>query len=114
MKIYYPGVRKAQVNRQIKAKRLRAAARQEWKCFWCGCLMCRVHGCPQQLTIDHRIPKHNGGTLRAGNYVAACFKCNSERHPEMNQFPKSKSPIVASSGETKSESPFAKLKELVK
>jgi 5-methylcytosine-specific restriction endonuclease McrA len=77
-------------------------------------MMCRVVGCPQQVTLDHVIPKHNGGTLQPGNYVAACQRCNSERHPEMNALPKTAGPIVASTGEVQSESPFAKLKELVK
>jgi len=113
MKFFDEGLRRAQIGRTVKAKRLRAAIKQEWKCYWCGCLMCRVKGCPQQVTIDHKIPRHNGGTLRPGNYVAACFKCNSERHPEMNRFPKSAGVVVATSGEVQSESPFAKLKELI-
>lgn len=98
----------------IRAKRRRAAEQQDWKCFWCGCMMCRVHGCPQQATLDHIVPKHNGGTLRPGNFVAACHRCNSERHPEMNALKVSPSPVVATTGEVQTESPFAKLKELVR
>jgi len=114
MKFLDEETKRVQIGRQIRAKRLRAAEKQNWKCHWCGIAMCRVKGCPQQVTIDHVIPRHNGGTLRPGNFVAACFKCNSERHPELNRLPYHENPVVATTGEVQSESPFAKLKELVK
>jgi hypothetical protein len=96
----------------IRVRRSRAADKQNWHCHWCGVSMCRVHGCPNQVTLDHMVPKHNGGTLRHG-YVAACAKCNNERHPEVNHMKKQPNNLVATTGEPETESPFAKLKGLI-
>jgi 5-methylcytosine-specific restriction endonuclease McrA len=93
-----------------KLKRLRAAEKQNWQCHWCGHMMCRVDGCQHRVTLDHVVPRHNGGTLRPGNFVAACFKCNSERHPEVNRMKKRSTNLVATTGEPPTESPFAVLK----
>jgi HNH endonuclease len=96
----------------MRVARRRAAERQKWKCYWCGLHMCRKHNCPMQVTIDHVIPVCDGGPGRPGNLVAACRKCNSERHPEFNEVKRENvqgSGLVASSGEVQSESPFAKL-----
>jgi HNH endonuclease len=94
----------------IKAKRRKAAAQQNWRCYWCQQLMCEIQNCPHQATLDHLIPKHQGGTLKPGNYVAACRKCNSERHPDLNRT-KGNGALFATSGEVHT-SPFEKLKGL--
>jgi hypothetical protein len=96
----------------IKSKRLRIAERQHWRCYWCGQLMCQVPNCPRQVSIDHKIPKHNGGTLRPGNFVAACRECNSGRHPEMMKGKPQPDNLYATTGEIKTPSPFGILQRL--
>jgi hypothetical protein len=97
----------------IRSKRIRAANKQNWRCHWCGGLMCTVVNCPHQATLDHMRPIHNGGTVRHG-YVAACRKCNCERHEEFQMRKKQKSNLYATSGEVYTPSPFEALKGLVK
>ena len=93
----------------IKAKRRRMAAQQNWLCHWCGLLMNEIPDDPMQVSLDEIVPRHMGGVARHGNYVAAHRRCNDTRHPEMNQRKKAESPLVATTGETETESPFAVL-----
>lgn len=95
-----------------KAKRRRIAEKQGWKCYWCGIPMCTIPNCPLQVSLDEIKPRHNGGVARHGNYVAACRKCNSERHPELNRRKHSEPLLVATTGETETLSPFAVLKRM--
>jgi 5-methylcytosine-specific restriction endonuclease McrA len=62
---------------------------------------------PRYLTGDHLVAKHAGGKTVAGNIVAACRKCNNERHPELN---KTREQRRLSSGEDVLRSPFEVLK----
>lgn len=90
-----------------KVKRRRVATAQNWNCYWCGFPMCEVKGCGLYVSLDHLVPRHNGGLTRPGNYVAAHIKCNADRHPELNRRKHSEPALVATTGETKTESPFA-------
>jgi len=94
----------------MKAARLKLVVQQCWRCHWCGCLMCDVPGCPNQATLDHVQPVHAGGRSRAGNYVAACRRCNSERHPEVNRTRVSDGMVYASAGDDSPRSPFEVLR----
>jgi HNH endonuclease len=99
----------------LRVARRRAAERQKWKCYWCGLHMCRKHNCPMQVTLDHVVPVVLGGPGKPGNLVAACRKCNSERHPEFNEIRRHDVEVgglIASTGEVQSESPFAVLKNM--
>jgi len=90
----------------------RAAQRQNMLCHWCGIEM-RTDvepNHPQFLTAEHLIPKHAGGKTRPGNIVAACRKCNNERHPEMNRSPQS-AVVSYSCGDDRPHSPFAVLRK---
>lgn len=62
---------------------------------------------PLQLTGDHLIPLHNGGRTVPGNIVAACRKCNNERHPELATMGGG---LVGQSGDDTPRSPFEILK----
>jgi len=97
----------------LKAKRTRAAEKQGWLCHWCGRPMTTDPNTDLQVSLDHLTPKHNGGVTRPGDYVAAHRKCNSDRHPEMNRRKASEPVLVATTGETDTESPFAILKRLI-
>jgi hypothetical protein len=96
----------------VKAKRLRAADRQGWLCHWCGVLMTTVKNSPMEVTIDEIVPKHMGGVAKPGNFVAAHRRCNESRHPEMEKRKASEPLLVATTGETETESPFAILRRL--
>jgi hypothetical protein len=94
----------------IKVKRRRIAEQQNWQCHWCGLPMNEIWNDPMQVSLDELNPRHNGGAPRHGNFVAAHRKCNSERHPELNRRKWSEPKLVATTGETETESPFAILK----
>jgi hypothetical protein len=101
-------------DRWIKTKRRRVAEKQGWLCHWCGQPMTEEPNTPMQVSLDHLVPKHNGGTTRPGNYVAAHRKCNSERHPELFRGKDADPVLVATTGEPASVSPFAVLQGRIK
>lgn len=96
----------------LKVKRRRAAEKQGWLCHWCGLPMNEIPNDPMQVSLDELVPQHNGGVARHGNYVAAHRKCNSSRHPEMDRRKKIEPLLVATTGETETESPFVVLERL--
>ena len=62
---------------------------QDGKCHWCGCIMTPNLGTPKlpsekeflrdtMITIEH-INDLNHNKTRAGERVAACYKCNINR-----------------------------------
>jgi hypothetical protein len=71
------------------------------------------HNTDEQVSLDEIVPRHMGGVAKAGNVVAAHRKCNVERHPEMNKRKASEPLLVATTGETETESPFAILRRLL-
>lgn len=95
--------------REFKILRKRACLAQGGLCFWCGEVMDDVLNGRRQCTGDHIVPLCDGGRTRPGNVVAACAKCNNERHPEFNSVGVG---IVATTGET-ATSPFASLGLLI-
>ncbi len=44
-------------------------------CYWCG-----KRFPPEELTIEHLIPKSEGGPNRLENLRLACYPCNYGRH----------------------------------
>jgi len=50
--------------------RLSVLTRHSWTCHYCG---------GPADTVDHVIPKSQGGSDDAGNLVAACTSCNSAK-----------------------------------
>lgn len=76
-----------------EAKRLRqlrhkAFVDQGGLCHWCKTPMKEGdewQGQPYQCTAEHLRPRHKGGQTVPSNIVAACAKCNCERHPEFNR-----------------------------
>src|SRR4051812_7730413 len=60
-----------------KEKRKRIYARDGWRCVWCDCdLGPEQCGTP---TLDHLIPREQGGTNEAQNLITCCGVCNSRR-----------------------------------
>jgi 5-methylcytosine-specific restriction endonuclease McrA len=78
----------------IQILRLRAALRQEFRCYYCRLLVWiedpdgfaarykLTTGQVRRLrcTAEHLKARADGGTNRRDNVVAACFYCNSRRH----------------------------------
>lgn len=50
--------------------RLYVLNRDRWTCHWCSAFA---------KTVDHVVPKAEGGTDQPANLVAACGPCNSAR-----------------------------------
>ena len=60
----------------------RLIARDGMRCCWCDCEMVFPDGKmypPNQLTIEHVVPRSSGGTNNIGNLKLACRRCNNSR-----------------------------------
>src|SRR5918995_6517935 len=61
----------------------RIYARDGGRCVYCGAIVRRpgpgVRRTPTLATLDHVVPRSNGGRLESGNLVLACRACNNER-----------------------------------
>ncbi|MAH48029.1 hypothetical protein CMI37_19560 [Candidatus Pacearchaeota archaeon] len=56
--------------------------KQKGKCFYCGTAMIRNNNrrnSGKYATIDHVIPKAQGGTSEKHNVVYSCRRCNLEK-----------------------------------
>lgn len=81
-------MRKALYEDRDNIIKFREAAfeRQRGLCFWCKRPMKERISCarvddPLGCTADHVVWRSRGGTNEEGNIVAACFMCNTSRHP---------------------------------
>ena len=82
---------------QARVKKLRkeAFARQGGLCHWCGKPMIWKNGensnevwdHPDVCTADHVLWKSRGGLTTRDNIVAACRKCNNNRHAPVSDWP---------------------------
>lgn len=66
-------------------KRLAINLRDSFRCVYC----CRdLHGAdPRDVTLDHLVPKADGGTNHETNLVTACRSCNCSRQDTpLNRF----------------------------
>ena len=80
---YYVHVRRK--RRENTMKRVRIYIRDRYRCQYCG-----DHKTAKDLTLDHIIPRAQGGTTTAQNLVSACVKCNQRkgnRTPEQARMP---------------------------
>lgn len=59
------------------ASRNRAMARE---CFYCGVAFAPEG--PDHRTVDHRVPKSQGGTDSLRNLVFACYACNQRKRDQ--------------------------------
>ena len=69
------------VNQRIRtAKRLRIYKRDGQRCVWCVRAV-RITGdqAPDMATLDHVLPRAEGGSNHHGNLVTCCHTCNSVR-----------------------------------
>lgn len=52
---------------------------QNHKCCWCGIRMIDEPGHKKSSTIEHVVPRSEGGLNHPDNYAVACNRCNQER-----------------------------------
>lgn len=65
-----------------KAKRAALVRRYEYACVYCNTPVNE-----DTCTIDHIIPRKDGGTYNYENLVPACYKCNQRRgHMDFLEF----------------------------
>lgn len=58
-------------------KRLAIYLRDEFHCLYC---LADLHGAaPSDVTLDHLVPRVDGGSNHESNLVTACRSCNSAR-----------------------------------
>ena len=70
------------MTRPMRAARERLFKEQKGLCYYCETPMLLQHGSQtkRSATIDHIIPKSQGGSIGPTlNGVAACLACNRER-----------------------------------
>lgn len=65
-------------------KRRRIYRRDGWRCVWCTEPVGLTgewakEACVDLATLDHVLPRGDGGTNDAHNLITACRRCNSER-----------------------------------
>ena len=60
-------------------KRTRLAEAQNWRCCWCGTDTIPEPNKRNSVTLEHILPKSQGGSDEMDNLAAACAHCNSRR-----------------------------------
>ncbi len=65
---------KAMPKRGVTCNRLNVCKRDGWKCQYCGT---KVTG--PTMTLDHVIPRTQGGKSEWGNLVTSCYECNQKK-----------------------------------
>jgi ferredoxin len=58
-------------------RRLAIYLRDDFRCVWC--LMCLTACHPKDVTLDHVVPREQGGTHHSSNLVTSCKACNTAR-----------------------------------
>ena len=79
----YPNsARLAEIVFQVTHKvwiRTRLAEAQNWRCCWCGRYTSIFRNRRNSATIEHVLPKSQGGTDDWENLAMSCARCNSNR-----------------------------------
>lgn len=60
--------------KKVVVSRKNVLIRDKYTCQYCG-----DDYAPEELTIDHIIPKSRGGSTKWDNVVACCKKCNNQK-----------------------------------
>jgi len=58
-------------------RRLGLYIRDEFTCCYCGRNL--KHAAPEEINLDHLLPRNAGGGNEATNLVTSCKSCNSRR-----------------------------------
>lgn len=60
--------------RSVRRRRLTVFRRDGWRCVYC-----RRRGTSRTLTLDHKIPRKDGGKGTPENLLTACRSCNQRK-----------------------------------
>ena len=60
-------------------RRIKVADRFNWQCYWCGQGLQHEFGYLNSATIEHLLPRSQGGKNGMYNLAAACYRCNNVR-----------------------------------
>jgi len=60
-------------------RRTIVSEQQNHRCCYCGIRTTEVQGFKYSATVEHIIPKSQGGPDDLDNYALACYKCNNDR-----------------------------------
>lgn len=60
-----------------RKRRLAIYLRDGFKCCYCQADLTQAN--PREVTLDHVVPRCEGGTHEAKNLLTACLTCNSQR-----------------------------------
>ncbi len=63
----------------VKYTRCRLSEAQNHRCCWCGRHTTDERGRGHSATVEHVVPKAEGGSDDMDNLVMACMRCNNER-----------------------------------
>ncbi len=77
------------LNTSRQRGKWRAAIAEDhgWQCHWCSQEMRIETGYMNTVTIEHMVPRCQGGPNQRWNLAAACHRCNSiRRHESMDEF----------------------------
>ncbi|HBQ97919.1 MULTISPECIES: HNH endonuclease signature motif containing protein [unclassified Roseofilum] len=61
-------------SKQKQNKRAKLIEQFGTRCYWCECILS-----PEEITLDHLIPKKHGGSNSLENLRITCFSCNNQR-----------------------------------
>lgn len=60
-------------------KRIKVARRYGWSCWWCNQKLRKEYGWQDSATIEHLVPRSQGGPGEMWNLAASCYRCNLAR-----------------------------------
>jgi CRISPR/Cas system Type II protein with McrA/HNH and RuvC-like nuclease domain len=67
------------LSRKVSNKARALFHKQNGICHYCKVQMTLRRGLPSTVTVDHKLPKSQGGTRHKHNTVGACFSCNNAK-----------------------------------
>lgn len=67
------------LKRDKRTRRKKVYSKTNGKCYYCGCILHLCSNGRTRMTIDHLIPKCNGGSDDIANLVPACKICNCKK-----------------------------------
>lgn len=64
----------------LPKRRIQLAINQRWSCHWCAQACREDIGWMNSATVEHVLPRSQGGGNDPWNLVMACHRCNTARH----------------------------------
>lgn len=64
-------------NKVNKNRKIKLLIKEEFKCHYC-----KTEINIETVSIDHKVPRSNGGSNDLGNLLASCYECNNKKGSE--------------------------------